>query len=1105
MLIFFKTQLLILLLLNSSQVYVASSSGDSYREENVFQDEGHAPDYDVDVVSLDWLDTEFNHREEGSDFDEKITSFSAFGREFNLSLSPSGTPFIRKNLNIELWTPTEKDNFASSRLTPAKTDCFYMGQLMGVPGSKIELSLCDRMFGLIQKDTDAEETYVVEPLNAGHENILPRQRRSSVGERPHVVVRRKPQPKIEDHGYTFMSNQGQEQRRSIKRRNIGENKNGGGSSVDEIGGERNATQVPEITGALHGPYYMETLLVADHELYARFGENTATFMLTNMFLNALKFQESSAADLNFHLYVVRVIVLTAQEPSLNYTDDVSLFRSFNGWQSSINKDDDADPLHHDYAFLYTGAEFPGATGRGICCGNCRQGVGLYSGFCKVGPNKHVDFTCPGHEMGHSLTMNHEDRLPWCRPLENAINPPGGLWGYSWCNLVQLKQFLSDDTKTSCLLDRPDSNNVYHDTFNSIGNRTSVEAGSIYTTDEQCRLFNLQRGTANVMECPWRTLRDMESCHLYCTDGSSGGCQYSGLALQGTPCGDDKWCLPDGTCHCQNGSGCLSDGAATANTATPREIYTPVIQPMTWEAASDFCRAHGGALAEISDGQTLDFITTYLSSLGLRKHFYFDARRVPDGTNAWQNSAGQTLRFFHWNSNKPNDNDGHCVKMMGNAGWKWSDVPCDTKLPSVCQNATNLVPDLGNKSLHINDSSIVLTTKAINENLSDVTVAFWLKTRSQKGAVFSYSTSSKANELSLHEPGQVKLTIKGDVVATSSFVKVDDGGWHLVMLTWSSLGGDWKVYKDGILLMYGSDSAKAKPIESNGLLIIGRGQTKAGDFLASQASMEISSFNIWSEVFTGAEVAAMTSDCTGYSMQGTLLSWKHSDFSVQTVSGAEVVSETGVCDVPSSGLENKKVVFGGRGTLQVIVTRTIPEMQEISACMWLNFSNTAPKGIFSYAVTGSRNEFALQHNWKTGKVRLKVKGRDSSYSGSFNDGRWNHLCVTWTSRGGMWKVYKNGAVVGSGIGLANGMSLTKGGVMVVGHMQYAPAKVWYNYIGEMTLFNVYSTVLTPSEISAMASQCNVDHLAILAAWQRDLSIVDDEVHLEQSNVCTAYTY
>ena len=43
------------------------------------------------------------------------------------------------------------------------------------------------------------------------------------------------------------------------------------------------------------------------------------------------------------------------------------------------------------------------------------------------------------------------------------------------------------------------------------------------------------------------------------------------------------------------------------------------------------------------------------------------------------------------------------------------------------------------------------------------------------------------------------------------VATNDGYWHHVVITWSSIRGNWKIYVDGLLNDSGFDLSTARPV------------------------------------------------------------------------------------------------------------------------------------------------------------------------------------------------------------------------------------------------------------------------------------------------------
>lgn len=52
----------------------------------------------------------------------------------------------------------------------------------------------------------------------------------------------------------------------------------------------------------------------------------------------------------------------------------------------------------------------------------------------------------------------------------------------------------------------------------------------------------------------------------------------------------------------------------------------------------------------------------------------------------------------------------------------------------------------------------------------------------------------------------------------------------------------------------------------------------------------------------------------------------------------------------------------------------------------------------------------------------------------NDGKWHHLCITWTTRDGIWEAFQDGVTRGSGENLAPYHPIKPEGVLVLGQEQ-----------------------------------------------------------------------
>ena len=64
--------------------------------------------------------------------------------------------------------------------------------------------------------------------------------------------------------------------------------------------------------------------------------------------------------------------------------------------------------------------------------------------------------------------------------------------------------------------------------------------------------------------------------------------------------------------------------------------------------------------------------------------------------------------------------------------------------------------------------------------------------------------------------------------------------------------------------------------------------------------------------------------------------------------------------------------------------------------------------------------------------------------SLTDGKWHHLCITWTTRDGLWEAYQDGVKRGSGENLSAWHPIKPGGVFILGQEQVQNRTVTLNF-------------------------------------------------------------
>ena len=91
------------------------------------------------------------------------------------------------------------------------------------------------------------------------------------------------------------------------------------------------------------------------------------------------------------------------------------------------------------------------------------------------------------------------------------------------------------------------------------------------------------------------------------------------------------------------------------------------------------------------------------------------------------------------------------------------------------------------------------------------------------------------------------------------------------------------------------------------------------------------------------------------------------------------------------------------------------LDAVTVALWLRTSDRQNQGTpLSYATDERDNELAITDC--NGFV-IYVAGSDEVTDVSVADGTWHHIAVTWSSRDGLWNIYKDGLRQDGGRGLA----------------------------------------------------------------------------------------
>ncbi|XP_052473616.1 neuronal pentraxin-1 [Carassius gibelio] len=171
-----------------------------------------------------------------------------------------------------------------------------------------------------------------------------------------------------------------------------------------------------------------------------------------------------------------------------------------------------------------------------------------------------------------------------------------------------------------------------------------------------------------------------------------------------------------------------------------------------------------------------------------------------------------------------------------------------------------------------------------------------------------------------------------------------------------------------------------------------------------------------------------------------------------------------------------------------VKRTLlHEIFSFTLCLWMKAGIGPGLGTpFSYSVPGQANELVLIE-WGNNPMELLVDDRAVSLPLSVSDGKWHHVCVTWSTRDGLWEAFQDGVKRGSGENLSPWHPIKPGGVFILGQEQDTLGgrfDATQAFVGEISDVQMWSHVLTPHDIYNLAS-CGGHMTGDIIAWSESV--------------------
>uniref|UniRef100_A0A8D2Q1E1 Sushi, von Willebrand factor type A, EGF and pentraxin domain containing 1 n=1 Tax=Varanus komodoensis TaxID=61221 RepID=A0A8D2Q1E1_VARKO len=162
------------------------------------------------------------------------------------------------------------------------------------------------------------------------------------------------------------------------------------------------------------------------------------------------------------------------------------------------------------------------------------------------------------------------------------------------------------------------------------------------------------------------------------------------------------------------------------------------------------------------------------------------------------------------------------------------------------------------------------------SLTEITCAFWMKSSdaTNYGTPISYAVENGSdNAFLLTDYNGWVLYVNGKESITDC-PSVNDGNWHHIAVTWTSINGAWRVYIDGKSSDGGSGLSVGSEIPGGGALVLGQEQDQRGEGFNPAESFvgSISQLNIWGYVLSPEQVKSLATSCPEDLQKGNILAW-----------------------------------------------------------------------------------------------------------------------------------------------------------------------------------------------------------------------------------------
>uniref|UniRef100_A0A8C6T8W6 Neuronal pentraxin receptor a n=1 Tax=Neogobius melanostomus TaxID=47308 RepID=A0A8C6T8W6_9GOBI len=190
-----------------------------------------------------------------------------------------------------------------------------------------------------------------------------------------------------------------------------------------------------------------------------------------------------------------------------------------------------------------------------------------------------------------------------------------------------------------------------------------------------------------------------------------------------------------------------------------------------------------------------------------------------------------------------------------------------------------------------------------------------------------------------------------------------------------------------------------------------------------------------------------------------------------------------------------------------VKQHIPKLHAFTVCMWLRPADRGIGTPLSYAVPDQPNEVVLLQGLRT-PIELLINDKVAQLPLNISRGSWQHICVSWSQRGGSWQAYQGGKLRGEGHALApdttsmdygiSNLPLSSPQDTVGGGFDSTQALV-----GELSQVGMWDRVLSPNQVASLA-RCSGISPGGVAVWTDSQIEVHGGATLDPGEPCSKHS-